>query len=442
MASVPTRPLDRLPRGLRDRTWASAKIAGRVGLAFARKTLGSDASAADDEATTAAMEQVADQLGNLKGLAMKLGQIASYMPGAVSPAGQRILSRLQHDTTPLAHDAILEVLRSELGPGAETRFADFSPEPFAAASIGQVHRARVDGTDVAVKVQYPGIEDTLDHDLKVGRVIAGAGMLGTAFDAGELVAELRARMLEECDYRQEAANQIQFGGLMGRFEGATVPQVFPEHSGRRVLTTQFVDGMGFEPFCGAPQAARDRAGAILFEVCFDTLFRHGLFNGDPHPGNYRFDDEGNVTFLDFGCVRRFDRELMETWKVCARAVLDEDRRTWRETYTELGFAPDPRRFDWNHQWEIMQYVYRPFLAPPSEPFRYTDAYVRESYDLMVFRNPNRFRTGMPGPWLLLNRLQWGLNAVLASLGATADWATLYREAIETLPAAVPPTGGA
>ena len=200
-----------------------------------------------------------------------------------------------------------------------------------------------------------------------------------------------------------------------------VPRVFAERSSRRVLTTELVDGMRFAQFTAdGSQRAKNKAGEIIFRTCFSGLFRHGVFNGDPHPGNYLFREDGRVTFLDFGCVRRFEETFIENWKAFARSVLDGDRKSFPARFRTLGLLGKEKGFDFDYQWEITRYLYVPFTQ--RDPFfTYTDDYVRESYGLLLFDNPNQRKTAFPPEWLLLNRLQWGLNAVLSKLEATAPW---------------------
>lgn len=428
-------PLRELARGFRKRTMVTVGLASRVGLGLAKRTLfgpgqeQASTPAEDSEAVEAASKLVRE-LGALKGLVMKLGQIASYMPGALPPEAQRVLTKLQANTTAMEPAQVMEVLRSELGQEPAALFEALEPEPFAAASIGQVHRGRFEGQAVAVKIQYPGIEDALRSDLKTAGVLGRLGTVGTAMDGASLVDELRERVLEECDYRKEADNQRAFARLFASMPGAHVPAVVAARSRRRVLTTMLDPGQPFYPFCdSAPQAARDRAGEIIFRVCFDCLFRHSVYNADPHPGNYLFAPDGDVTFLDFGCVRRFSIEMIEAWKAVASSVLANDRPRFQRCFPALGFVGNPKKFDWDHQWAMMRYLYRPFLA--TEPFTYTHAYVKESYGLLIFDNPNRTTSKMPPEWLFLNRLQWGLNSVLAHLGATAPWGEIWRAGVES-----------
>ncbi len=430
-------PLRELARGFRKRTLVTAKLASKVGLGFAKRTVfgrrkseQSDQPPVEDSAAVEAASQMVKELGALKGLVMKLGQIASYMPGALPPEAQRVLTKLQANTTAMEYERVEEVVREQLGDSPTTVFEAFEPEPFAAASIGQVHRARFEDRDVAVKVQYPGIEDALRSDLKTAGVMGRLGTVGMPIDGAALVAELRDRVIEECDYRQEAKCQRAFGELFSSTPGARVPEVIEQRSAHRVLTSVLDPGQSFYPFCDeASPEARNRAGEIIFRVCFDSLFRHSIYNADPHPGNYLFSPEGDVTFLDFGCVRRFERTMIEDWKRMARTVLADDRAGFERTFPALGMVGNARTFDWDHQWAMMKYLYRPFLA--TEPFTYTHEYVKESYGLLIFDNPNRFRSEMPPQWLFLNRLQWGLNSVLAYLGSTAPWGEIWRAGVES-----------
>jgi predicted unusual protein kinase regulating ubiquinone biosynthesis (AarF/ABC1/UbiB family) len=434
--------LSTLARGFTKRTLVTAKLAARVGVGFARRSLGRGRSEEegerDDAAAVADAGELVEQLGRLKGLVMKFGQIASYMPGALPPRAQQVLTQLQAHTTAMAWPQVAEVLRRELGDEPEALFESIEHTPFAAASIGQVHRARFDGRAVAVKIQYPDIEDALRQDLKAAKVIAKLGMIGTDLDANALVGELRERMLEECDYSLEARRQIGFRRLLRGYEGADVPEVIEARCARRVLTTALVqDRREFYAFCSeADQAVRDRAGEIVFRTCMGSIFRDCIYNGDPHPGNYLFAADGGVTFLDFGCVRAFSPDMIAVWKRVGLATLAGDQPAFREAYVDLGFVKRPDRFDWDHQWELMRYLYRPFLA--TEPFEFTHDYVRESYSVMLFDNPNRFRTAMPAEWLLLNRLQWGMTSILAHLHARVQWGTILRECFgsQTAPVAL------
>lgn len=429
--------LRELASGFRKRTLVTARLAGKVGLAMAKRTLrGRDEQTPEDEAerlvdadrAREGAKELVRELGALKGLVMKIGQMASYLPGALPDEAQNVLSQLQAESVAMTWDRVSEVVRAELGAAPESLFDDFEETPFAAASIGQVHRARIRGQAVAVKIQYPGIEDVLRSDLSTIGFMTKMSTLGLPLDGGAIVDELKSRILEECDYELEARHQRELAALYAVDPWVHVPRVVEDRSTRRVLTTELVDAMRFAQFSAeATQEAKNRAGEVIFRTCFSSLFRHGVYNGDPHPGNYLFHPDGRVTFLDFGCVRRFEKPFIETWKDFARGVLDGDRRGFPERFRRLGMLGREKGFDFDHQWEITQYLYLPFQQ--REPFfTYTDDYVRKSYGLMLFENPNQRKISMPPEWLLLNRLQWGMNAVLAKLHACAPWPDHFASA--------------
>jgi predicted unusual protein kinase regulating ubiquinone biosynthesis (AarF/ABC1/UbiB family) len=438
MAAVidPPKLQSALPRGLRDRAWVTAKLAARFGVAAAKKNFGiGDDTVVDEDEAVRRAEELVKQMGSLKGLVMKVGQMASYLPGAMPPAAQKILAELQASALAMEPEVIAQEIERELGKPPEELFETFDREPFAAASIGQVHRARLDGREVVVKVQYPGIEDVIRSDLRTVGTLVTLASMGTKVSGSELADELRARLLEECDYRIEARNQRVFARTLREVEGARVPEVIAERSGRRVLTSSFADGRRFGPFVEhATQDERDRAGARVYEGCFRPLFRHGLFNADPHPGNYLFADdtperEAGVTFLDFGCARTFDAGFIDRWKALALCVTDRDRAHFPERLSALSFTSlSDKKFDWDAQWEAMGVLYRPMRDPT---FRFTGAFVRETYDALMFKNPNKLRMGMPAEWLFLNRLQWGIFAILAELGAGPGIHAIWRESIES-----------
>jgi len=423
-------PLSALASGFRKRTLVTARLGAKLGSLLARKTFSIrslDKEVDEEEAVKAATELLAD-LDGLKGLVMKFGQMASYLNPSLPPKAQRILARLQSSSRPMEWAQIEVVVRQELGDAPEALFEQFAHTPFAAASIGQVHRARYEGRDVAVKVQYPGVDRLLESDLKtVGRMFRWFFAL-SALDTRGLLAELQERIRQECDYEAEAANQRLFGRLMAN-PRVLVPSVVEARSATRVITSELVDGQEFNSFVEAStQGERDAAGALIFDTAFECIFRHCIYNADPHPGNYLFLTDGRVAFLDFGCVKRFSAGFIDRWKRLALTVLDGRKDDLRDALNATGMVGNPKRFDYDYHWDLLQYIYQPFLQ--AEPFTFTHEYVGESFDTLMFNNPNKYSTAIPPDWLFVNRLQWGLNSVLAHLNATADWGSMFRRALQ------------
>src|SRR5688572_6766055 len=243
-------------------------------------------------------EDVANVLGGMKGAIMKAGQMLSFIADGLPPEAQAALATLQADVPPMAPSLAEQVVRSELGQGPEQLFLEWDPVPVAAASIGQVHRAVMpDGRVVAVKVQYPGVDTAIKSDLDNAELLYGmfASFALKNLDVKALVDELRARMADELDYRLEAACQAEFADRYDGHPFIHVPRVVSERSARRVLTSEWVGGKRFQEFVdGATQEEKDRAGEVIMRFTQGAIHRHGVFNGDPHPGNYRFHEDGSV----------------------------------------------------------------------------------------------------------------------------------------------------
>ncbi len=295
----------RVERGL-----AALRLAARGGARYASNaprlfaSAGEHRQALRNDLALQTAEDVAATLGTMKGVQMKLGQMASYVDDGLSPAARRTLSRLQDSVPPMSPELAAQVITEELGRPPERAFATWDPEPIAAASIGQVHRAiTLDGRAVAVKVQYPGIAETIEADL--GNVALLRRMLkitAPSQDVDALLAELRERVTEELDYRREARNQQMFARYYQDHPTIHVPQIVAELSTRRVVTSDLADGARFAELASWSQAERDLAAETIYRFVFRSLYEAHAFNGDPHPGNYLFHGGGRVTFLDFGLV--------------------------------------------------------------------------------------------------------------------------------------------
>ena len=283
-------------------------------------------------------ERYADVLSRSKGVLMKVGQIVSFVDitAAVDKTYgevyQAALASLQSDAEPMDPVLVAAVIESELGRGPEELFAEFSPTPIAAASIGQVHVARLhDGTEVAVKVQYPGVADAIGDDLAntqllftFVKIAQGIVPQFRNFDVRAIADEISERISEELDYAAELANQSEFAEHYRGHPFVRVPEVFPELSSDRVLTMEMVHGRRWTETADVDQALRDRWGEVVYRFFFGSIARFGMFNADPHPGNYLFHDDGTVTFLDFGCVKRLSPEAQRGFWDTASATVAND----------------------------------------------------------------------------------------------------------------------
>jgi predicted unusual protein kinase regulating ubiquinone biosynthesis (AarF/ABC1/UbiB family) len=323
--------------------------------------------------------------------------------------------------------SIASVVEGELGQELDALYETFGREPAGTGSLGQVHRAGLRGRAVAVKVQYPGIRAAVDADLANLSRLGFVASLGTNVDGRALVQELADRIADECNYLQEGAHQLQFSAMFADSPNVIVPSVYPTHTTERVLTSQFVEGKEFYAFLeSSSQPQRNQAAMVICDFVFRSIFEHGLFNGDPHPGNYLFLDDGRVGFLDFGCVRAFSTEFVDSWKRMVLASLGDDQRAFALAFQRCGMG-DPAELDMDYQWGVMRYLHRPMME---QHFTYTAEYAAEAHDVLIWNNPDVRRMTMPPEWLFINRLQWGMNSVFVQLGAEGDFGAIMRRYVE------------
>jgi predicted unusual protein kinase regulating ubiquinone biosynthesis (AarF/ABC1/UbiB family) len=382
-------------------------------------------------------------LGEMKGLPLKLGQMASYVDGLAPPGYeekfQRVLARLQQKAPPLSPEAAVKVIREDLGAHPREVFSEWEEQPFAAASIGQVHRAVTRGGErVAVKVQYPGIDKAIENDLKSLSLLESViAPIGRRYQSKQTVDELKSVFLAEVDYRVEAEATDAFRRVHRDDEEIVVPRVVHSLSTKRVLTLELIGGIDYATFCERASAAdRNAAGETLARFMFRSLWRHALLYADPHPGNYRFLGGGRVAFLDFGCHKRLPPELVDGMKRYVVALQRGDMNEFYRACVEvLGYDPSDRE-SWTLYTEYTKLVLRPLVV--DEPFRYTKDYARESVAFLVrggrkivFKPDDSFPNlpapvRMPADFTFVNRLQWGFGSVLAGLHAEANWRRLVE----------------
>lgn len=372
-----------------------------------------------------AIERLVLSLGELKGIAMKAGQILSYVDvPLLTPEARELLSLLQRQSQATPFAEIEATVRAELGERAAMLVATMDRAPVATASVGQVHRAKLpDGTAAAVKVLHPGVEEAIRADFKtaqVGKVMAG--LIAPGVEVKEVIAEARERFLEECDYTLERKRQLRFAEIYCGHPSVGIPRVFEDFCARRVLTTQWHDGLRLEEFAqAATQDARDRAGEALYSFYIGTLYRHGLFNADPHPGNLLFGEDGSVVILDHGCVREFDRGTVECVARLSTAVREDSREGIMAALRGLEAKPpeDDRAFETTRR--LLRGFFQPTLESGPRPMRGDVTF--EARQLVADKRA-MLKIRLPGRLLFLFRIRFGLYSVLARIGAVRDWRSL------------------
>jgi predicted unusual protein kinase regulating ubiquinone biosynthesis (AarF/ABC1/UbiB family) len=364
---------------------------------------------------------------------MKVGQLVSFIVEALPDEAQAALASLQADAAPMAPSLAAEVVREELGDEPERVFRSWEDLPVASASIGQVHRAVTrSGREVAVKVQFPGVGSAIEEDLD------GAELMYTVFsalalnglDARGLVDELRARMREELDYRLEARNITEFAHHFAGHPWVRILTLVPELSASRVLTTEWVDGMTWDQFVAtAPAETKDRAGEVIWRFAQHAVHRLGAFNGDPHPGNYRFHHDGSVTFLDFGLVKRWEPGEWERLEPSLDAiVVHRDPERLVTAMEHAGFLSPGHGLDPELVYDYVSSPYQPYLV---DEFTFTRDWMRDTLARIVdISGPHAeviSKLNMPASFVILDRVVWGISALLGKLNVTAPWRAMVLE---------------
>ena len=374
-------------------------------------------------------QDVVAALGDMKGALMKLGQMASYLEDALPPAMSQALASLRSDAPPMPADLALTEIERSLGCPLHETFAEIDPEPIAAASIGQVHRAvTTEGKCVAVKVQYPGIAQAIAADLDNSETLAKIlGIVYPGLHPDDLVAELRARIGEELDYRQEAANQTMFADYYRGHPYIWVPQVDPQRSTDRVLTTEFVEGRRFETIYDETEEVKARVAEVLYRFVFRSLNRQHVFNGDPHPGNYLLAADGRVAFIDFGLVKRFDETEVEQFARLIRAMIERDTEAFRRTAEEVHLLSPNAPFSDQEIYEWFSAYYELILDDKEITFTadYSVGLLRQTFDAKT--NAILKHANVPPTFALIQRINLGLFSILGKLGATANWRRISEE---------------
>ncbi len=390
-----------------------------------------DGTAANERRRLEAAEHIVEVLGQMKGPAMKIGQMASVLDlGGLPPEEmerlQAKLGELRDQAPHASFKEMRKVIEDDLGEPIEHVFDEFNPDAVAAASIGQVYRGRLhDGRDVAVKVQYPRVDAAVHADLQsLSLIMRAAKRLAPGLDPATAASELRERIGEELDYEHEAQAQRAFARRWRGHPFVVIPEVVTSLCRTRVLVTEWIDGIGFEQIKAAPQATRDRVGETVLRFFLGSLYRFGQFSGDPHPGNFRLMGDGRVAFLDFGMTKTVARSRIEAELGVIRAALEHDGDAVQAGLASLGFfAQDDPRFDPAHVLEHVRAINAWYVD--DEPVTLTPHYVssllahagdpRSKYWDLV-RNET-----VPAESLLSSRMQVMALAAIGQLRARANW---------------------
>ena len=419
-----------------------AKLAGQTGKsAFRFVGTRAKAFAAPDRAGeflegfhNRTAQQLVEMLGEMKGAAMKLGQLASFYefsaPSAYMDTYKDALTMLQNSAPPMDPEASKSVIEREFGKPVDKVFATFEDDAIASASIGQVHRATLPtGEEVAVKVQYPGVDEAVRSDIKnVSAMTKLAVAIAPNLDPKDVANEVKERVLEELDYRREASNQEKFANLYEGHPFIVVPKVYPDFCRTRVITQEFVKGESFLNAFDWPQDKRNELGEILFRFFYGSLNRFLIFSADPHPGNYLLLPDGRVAFLDFGLVRAVDPGTLELLLELVQALIHEDRERGRSALEGIGIL-NRRTPEVDAIWDHLKFLNAPVLE--DREFTIDKALVQKIAAAGMDPRSPAFKTlrkvGIPGIMVTFNRMSFGVASLLGRLEATANWQAIARE---------------
>jgi predicted unusual protein kinase regulating ubiquinone biosynthesis (AarF/ABC1/UbiB family) len=395
-------------------------------------------------------KQIVAALGTMKGAAMKLGQVMSFLDVGLVPEEhreefQRELAKLRDAAPTVEFKQMRRVIEEDLEEKIGKVFAEFDEEPIAAASIGQVYRARLKedalegalrgggqgGMEVAVKVQYPGVAAAVRADMQnLDMIMRLMKRMTPSLDVKAVTAEISERIGEELDYELEAQNQRSLARIFKGHPFIAVPEVVSELSRERVLVSEFVEGVGFEQLKGYAQTERDRIGEIVFRFFLGCLYRHRQFSGDPHPGNFLLLADGRVAFLDFGLFKRMERAPVELELACQRAVVEGDAQALHRLLSESGFLPEPERVDPDHLLAFIDDAIWWYTTADEtvrlSPEIATEVMIESSDPRSSHFREMRHQTIQP-EHLFGRRMEMLTLAVLSQLRASANWHRIARE---------------
>jgi predicted unusual protein kinase regulating ubiquinone biosynthesis (AarF/ABC1/UbiB family) len=396
-----------------------------------------DPKAASPLFTAATARRLAERLSNLRGAAMKLGQLISLQgEDVLPPEFAQALAVLRSSAAPMPSDQLHRVLGREYGKGWERRFAEFNDEPIAAASIGQVHRARTrDGRELALKIQYPGVAKSIASDVdNVATLLRMANVLPLAIDVRGIANEAKRQLQQEADYIAEGRFLEQYARLVADDPDLQVPRVHWDFTTPRVMAMDFMDGLPLEEMAhdDVPQKHRDHLGRVLEHLTFRELFEFRVMQTDPNFANYLYQPEtGRLVLLDFGATQEFSASFVEKFRLITRAVIERDRVAIARQAMAIGYIdPSAPRDQVEAAVDVILLV--------CEPLQH-----RGRYDFAASNLPSRardlgfdlaFKRGLlkapPPETMFLHRKLAGMYLLVARLGACVDVRKLIQPLLE------------
>lgn len=381
--------------------------------------------------------QLTEALGNLKGPLMKVGQILATIPEALPAEYARDFQQLQSNAPPMGWPFVKRRMKSELGEGWERRFKVFEHEAAAAASLGQVHRAETpDGRDVACKLQYPDMQSAISADLNQLKIIFSIyERHDSAIQTKHIHEELAARLYEELDYELEARHCRLYAKMLKDESGVHVPEVVPELSTKRLLTSTWLDGEKILNFVDAHPSERNELAMNMFRAWYVPLYYYGIIHGDPHLGNYTVRKDRSINLLDFGCVRVFAPKFVGGVIDLYRSLMDNDVARSVHAYETWGFKNLSKdQIETLNIWA--RFLYAPLMEDRVRPIgEVTNGVFGREIAQKVhekLREASKTSGGVtvPREFVFMDRAALGLGSVFLHLKAEINWYRVFNELIE------------
>ena len=374
-------------------------------------------------------------LGGLKGPMMKVAQFLSTVPDALPAEYAEQLAELQANAPPMGWPFVRRRMTGELGPEWEKKFKSFGHEAAAAASLGQVHRARLpDDTEVACKLQYPDMPSTMEADLKQLKLaMAVYRRMDNAIIQDDIYVELVERLREELDYTREAAQMRLYGAMLKGVPDVNVPAPFTDFTTTRLLTMQWLNGVGMARWLETrpDQEARNRLATALFRAWYGPFYRYGVIHGDPHLGNYQVSPEGGLNLLDYGSIRVFPAKFVGGVLALYAAVRDGDVAGSKRAYDVWGFRGiTDEQVDILNDWA--NFLYEPLIQDRVRPIQ-EDTNSQFGRTVATRVHEGLQRTGgvrPPREFVLMDRSAIGLGSVFLRLRAELNWSRLFHETVD------------
>jgi predicted unusual protein kinase regulating ubiquinone biosynthesis (AarF/ABC1/UbiB family) len=439
------KPTSDLKTGRLERLATVGSVTGRVSASYLwsalKRPFQSEANRETDLLDTHLKNalRIVESSKQLRGAFMKMTQILSMRDDLFPTEALDVLSVVQSGVPPMDYDLIRRRIVEELGDEPEKLYASFNTEAFAAASLGQVHRATLhSGEDVVVKIQYPGVEKTVKSDLQNAKALIGAlklvarDVIGNRdMDYRGVYEELKTRMMEELDYEHEAANIRLFQGLYADDPDVVIPRVVPELSTRRLITLSYVDGYKIREVLapGIDQPLKDWVMLKLYDITWQQLLCFGVVHVDPHPGNYLVTHHPKLGILDFGCIRVLPHELREAYRDLNRAFLEDDEKLLGDALVRLDFL-NPGD-DYRPMRKIMRRLLAPLLVDqPVDPRSYKSL---EELQAAVQEGMKAGYWKAPPHRVFLDRVLIGIDGYLKLSGTVANWHRIYKKWVYSQP---------